>query len=209
MQVNPFSSCFVGPESCPFQSPTGMDMDSLLSGLPGLGQILGPHGSGKSTLAFVIGEELKKQGRVSAIESRIVRSGEITSQSESLPQGSTSLPRMCIIDGIESLNTVNRNLLLWHLRKSDDLVLLTTHRRILWVPTVYETSPDLDHFVCVVSKLQLNSSIEVSCEKIVQAFRENDGNYRTALMDLFDSWNTKKAEIGEAGAESPQRLNSI
>lgn len=192
-QLNPFSSCRISPALTRFLAPTGFQSDAVARNLPRLSQISGPHGSGKSSLAFAIGQALLQQGQVASVESKIIRAGHVDWQSESVRHGAAALPRLCIIDGIESVNFVNRNLLLWHLRKSDDFILLTTHRKLFWVPIVYKTSSNLEHFKDVVSKLQSDSSIEIPMEKIVHAYHQNQGNYRIALMQLYDCWNQIKA----------------
>lgn len=188
MWPNPYSTCFTSPNKCQFENPSDCSPIEIAANLPSVGQIVGPHGSGKSTLAFAIGQLLLQQNRIANIRSLIFRRGQVCSRSDWQQSSSDEHGQLLIVDGIESLNWVHRRISLWYLQRNGNFNLLTTHCKLNGVPTVQKTAPQIDHFTKLAMKLQANREFRVSHAEIVSAYTRNQGNYRAALMELYDVW---------------------
>ena len=200
MPANPFSTRFTSPRKCRFVNRDGVDVQEMIVRLPVVGQIVGPHGSGKSTLAIQLGRLLMEQGKVTRVVSctmrrsnasrfgcgagviSAVRETEIASRNDGFGK------QLSIMDGIESLNTVNRYSVLWHESRGRDLVLLTTHRPLFGIPIVCRVEPDVKLFVELAMQFQAECHTKLSEAEIVASLERNRGNYRTTLMELYDLW---------------------
>jgi len=87
------------------------------------------------------------------------------------------------VDGFEQLSLFNRfRLLFWSKRRSTRLI-LTVHRPVWFIPTLYRTKPQFSVFVQLVRQMTPNPPEE----SILRAVYEHSGgNFRDAFFKLYD-----------------------
>ena len=102
--------------------------------------------------------------------------------------------RLLIVDGFERLNFINRFSMIGWCRRNRCGLLLTTHRHLVGVPVVKKLSPTLNRFQEIVATMvarQPHSTAKIPGDKqIKNAYLSCEGNYREALMCLFDEFES-------------------
>ena len=180
---NPFSTKFWTPGAIPFRFAEETESCEWLVAefeRHGGGQIVGPHGSGKSTLI----ESLKKVFQQDGYDVRHVM---LNDRNRRLPNGfSTDLPQntsVRIIDGFEQLPLWRRWQLHWQF---PGRFLIVTHRPMARLPILYQTVPRFEVFVELVRQLA-EENID-NDEELHRLFKSTHGNFRDALMTLYETF---------------------
>lgn len=102
---------------------------------------------------------------------------------------------LCIVDGLERLNWLNRWLLVRFCKNQKFGLLVTSHRRLAGIPVVATLTPSLATFCDVVNHLLAEYqngdgvSNPLDAATITRAFEFADGNLRNALMILYDDFH--------------------
>lgn len=192
---NPFSTKYTRPGAIPFWPVAGRTVPDLVDRFESAAismQILGPHGVGKSTLANSIGQHWKSLG----LE---VTSIELHSGQRQLDRSARAATSRCltdvgqsrlVIDGFEQLHWLERKRLLGKCRQRGVPALVTCHRS-LGLLTLIELVPDFDLFQRLVTQLTRDSGVEFAHEELRRRFSYHAGDFREALFDLYDSWETR------------------
>ena len=106
-------------------------------------------------------------------------------------------PSLLVIDGIERLGWLHRKLLMAHCRSNKIGLLVTTHRPLAGLPIIAKTNPEIKTFRKLVAHLLqpagANSHVPdsfaesgISSIDLDSAFRQSNGDFREALMKLYD-----------------------
>lgn len=199
---NPFSAKRLIPGVRPYVPP---DLDEDASTVAtkrliqlGFGQITGPHGCGKTSLAREIYQQLHSSEIVTTrfvvVRNRHQVENVVSSLSQYQTQTQTeksSEPssELVVIDGVERLSLLHRVALLRFARRScpRTRVLITSHRQQAGWPLIAELKPTQTHFCQIASQL-LESDSEIPDMLFKQAYKNACGNYRQALMELYDQF---------------------
>ena len=209
---NPFSAQRIHP---PVDFVTPGDEPDWLSRLRDrfcsagwVGQIIGPHGSGKTTLAREIAFGLPQVGQIiskvirparrsagplePSFPDEIVRHGilpdSVAIQTDVLRPTGPGDRTMLLVDGMNRLGLVAARGMSRHCRRTGMGLLLTVHRPFPGIPRLVRLEPTLKHFRAIVQRLQQTAVHRVSTTQIEAAYRENRGDYRAALFQLYDDW---------------------
>ena len=193
---NPFSTRFVRPDALPYlgdQRIVDRSIDRLMeNGF--VGQIVGPHGSGKTCLATSIQEKVSNHfdsiRRITIRNLYEVFVANLNSQGTNNQDQKSNASRrhrnqLLIVDGVERMPRLHQWLLFQNARRDGGL-LITTHRRILFLPVVATIQPDFKVFLKVVDRLAPNH--EFSRENLQRVFIDNNGDFRESLMTLYDQF---------------------
>ena len=162
--ANPFATRFTSAGQIPYFFSAPDELERLIAkgnGFNWQAQIVGPHGSGKSTLAQQLTRELQSQfDRIEFLIVRrfddIQRCGDPKSStpvSSNFQQRRSDKKTIFVIDGIERLSWLQRKLIVADCRRRGVGLLVTTHRRLMNLPVLYETSFDADRFNKILSHL--------------------------------------------------------
>ncbi len=145
------------------------------------GALVGPKGSGKTTLLENFQDAYRQQGlRVLTLHRR---PGE-----PPLPTLPKSLDRTLItVDGAEQLGLWER-LKLERQSKTAVGLLVTCHRPLSWIPTLYLHRTDTDLFISLTHELLARDQLSCpwSQDELRRLFERHHGNLREAFGELFD-----------------------
>ncbi len=216
---NPFSAAAVSGGRLPFMFSDSSAERELLDTLDRhrwVGQIVGPHGSGKTTLTHHLWKETQTQ--FGSLVQITIRSTKDIQRRVSGKRGR----RLFVVDGLERLSMMNRWLFLGGFvgpafagpafgRRQEsgqaDGLIATVHRRLPWLPTVFETTFDevlLNRLVKELLGASWNTKCsdndggvfvgqqwtEISCA-LLQRY---GGNGREILMELYDLYEANSTE---------------
>ena len=227
--TNPFSAAAVSGGRLPYLFADPSAETELLQALEQrqwIGQIVGPHGSGKTTLSH----HLWVQSRV-----RFPRLVQVTIRGPKNIQrrvAGGSGRCLFVVDGIERLSRVDRWLFLFgfspfgNRRRAGqgDGLIVTGHRRLPWLPLVFETSFDqvlLDRLAGHL--LEVPSPADISdidggdfwgqrwTDVSRALLQRHESNAREILMEMYDLYEAstrkkllskKSLVLSKAGAEN-------
>lgn len=195
--TNPFATRFVSPGCIPYFFQSSSDLQHVLNAgdtAQWQAQIVGPHGSGKTTLVHHLASYL--QSRFDSIEYLIVRGHLSVQRCQSFPANSVipspqlenlyrdSNRRLLVIDGVERLSWLQRSLLRSDCHRRKMGLIVTTHRRLNWLPVIFETSIDHLRFHKILDHLGVDA-----CENDFSTLTKlHHGNCREMLFDLYDRY---------------------
>lgn len=189
---NPFATCFVSPGrrfTSHARRPDPEVVAERFKAEGWIGQIVGPHGCGKSSLARAMLPRL--QSRFGTIRSLVIRPKRwrwrVETEFTVDPGEGNSL---ILVDGVERLNPLQRWGLASVCRRSGFGLLVTCHRRLARLPVLARLQPSLSHFRGVVEELLQGTDLRVPEEVVVAAYRRAGGDYREALMQLYDEYQS-------------------
>lgn len=185
---NPFATRWIRPGAITFQFPVGQSLSGLVTQLVAhdwWGQIVGPHGSGKSTLLATLLPACVDAGR------RIVRY-DLHDGQRRLPEHAPEADAwdantLVVVDGYEQLGYIAR----WRLRRACRRrgagLLITSHRR-QGLPMLMETatSEQLLRMLVMILQSRQETGSTISTAEIDEAFHQQRGNLREALLQLYD-----------------------
>lgn len=92
------------------------------------------------------------------------------------------------IDGLESLNQLQRIALLRHLPGDRDQIVLTTHRRLLGIPVLYRTRTSGELFCEICRDLMGTQWSADWSKRCLLAFERTQGDIREALFQMYDEY---------------------
>ena len=189
---NPFATRFVSPGCIPYFFSSPEETDQILDrGEASFwrGQILGPHGSGKTTLVRHLQPLLKD--KFDSIKHLIIR-GRSSVQLCHEPSGVISAVKsttakhwsrqLIVIDGVERLSWLQRRLLISHCQRRGNGLIVTTHRRLAWLPVLYRTNFDEQQFNRILNHL----GVDRRDHRYQQLADRHGGNCRDMLFELYD-----------------------
>lgn len=205
---NPFSTRFIKPGAVDFIFHGGVTIEALADRFKAnawIGSIVGPHGCGKTTLACQLGRVL---GRTCVVR-------WITVRPESQPKrhGFARMPRihhdrtrssgwdetshessqsLMVIDGLEQLSWLHRLAVVHHARARYRGLLVTSHRPVAGIPTLWHVDRDFEIFRAVAMRLQ-DQRFPLPGEALSRAFAQAKGNIREALFLLYD-WHQQLSD---------------
>ena len=203
--ANPFSTRFTHPGAIIFSSDrvdplrlAGV-LSETRSSRSGIFQIVGPHGCGKTTLTVAIAAQLAGQGTAACwltvrgrSKTEPVRFDHYLPRLDSQPR-----PEIMVIDGIESVNAVQRSCILRQMSKRAWRVVLTTHRPAWRVPVLAELQPSRERFHDLCKQLlgdHLVGENKTDWQRMIEAAYDNaSGNFREAFFELYDQFERVKS----------------
>jgi hypothetical protein len=198
MQHNPFSTRFTRPGAMPFLSAEQLDLSSIAARFAAngyRGQIVGPHGCGKTTLTFglqsQLGQQIQAVRRVTIRHDRAIIATETDWRDRN--------PQLLVIDGVERMTTTQRWLMIQSCRNLRMGILVTTHKRINFLPVLCEIQPTLETLQRIVEHLA--PDVQIESEYLNTTWSRSGGNIREALMDLYDWYESsqKSADSRDLG----------
>ena len=211
---NPFCTRFVRPGAIPYHFASDDNgLDSLCQSLQVArrGLIVGPHGSGKSTLLqsmlpllrqrFVRVEHLQLLANPYASPWNGLRQKQ---QNWSVIRDSLtglSSHDLLIIDGIEQTFTQHRIRLLRPSKHQSPLILGTSHRRLLGLPVLFETSIDRHQIIRLTKQLIRNCPDPVAGlvhQKLANHDWERTTNLREFWFDCYDDIQHSQQQLLES-----------
>lgn len=190
---NPFSSRFVRPGAVPFLFPPGESVAAIVARFAAAdrrGAIVGPHGSGKSTLVEALLPQLRnEQGEVRVFG---LHDGQRT-----LPSGfdaGLQSGDVLVIDGYEQLGWLGRAALRRVVRRRRCGLLVTAHRPVGGMSTLFHACPTPAATVVLVERLTAASpGGAVTAADVVRLFAERGGNVREVLFGLYDLYESNRS----------------
>ena len=211
-ELNPFSSRFVSPASCDFVADENNgqlldDGEAKLRRFRSL-QIIGPHGSGKSATAVELARRIRNRLAIVLytvrIQHRWRRGPHVSTMALDQREagqarwqarwGTDAAPRrISILDGLETLSLLHRILVLRALRRNSDYVIVTTHRRFLWIRPTLILRPSPEQFRAIAHRLLRHHPHSIDNKMIDSIYRHCGGNYRTGLARLYDEFSAVSA----------------
>ena len=189
LAANPFSTCWIRPDSCSYRFRRPGQLGQLVEDLvrAGGGQVVGPHGVGKSTLLFTLQEELVARGyQVTRIQLHGGQRSLVAKRESQSPAAGSWL----MIDGFEQLPAWRRWKLAWECRRRRIHLLVSSHRCHRF-PFTWQLSPGPEVACKLVDELQQDSRAVVSSQDVKRLFREHDGNLRELLFACYDLFETR------------------
>lgn len=220
--MNPFATRFVRLGQIPFLGMSLEEFDEILrcwqrQGFTG--QIVGPHGSGKSTLACTLVQRL--QTHLSLVQTKIPWSHLVIAGANrvrnlavpapkyrlggSMPHQNTPaetpsidigrrLKRVLVVDGIERTTLANRIALIRHCRRNHCGLMITTHRRLRWLPVLCRVKPSVESLLALVRHLapELQGRVGYRLQDLQTLFHEQSGDLREILMSLYDRYEDQQ-----------------
>ena len=157
-----------------------------LQGLGFRGALVGPEGSGKTTLL----EEIQRRLNAAGFKTRLLSA--VPGRANQTLAGLSCKDVFLLIDSAERLNWFEWQRLRWSARNSAGLV-VTLHSPGL-LPTLFEcrTTPELLRLL-VSQLLPPARENEVKSEDLTALFRKHQGNVRSALRELYDTFSAREA----------------
>lgn len=213
---NPFSTRWVRPGAIEYRFDfdsrnANRSVESILQRLAigGRGLIVGPHGSGKSSLLQTLLPHLRRSyAQVCLLQTHAKtesnwfarlshrwRTGRLAwQQTDRLPPHS-----LLIVDGIEQLAALDRLLLIAQLRPRRLNLLATSHRRLPFLATLYQTQVTPDLIMALVqsrlaggeSKLRGQIAAELAQRDLTKL-----ENIRELWFDLYDIAQSSQMSLG-------------
>lgn len=190
---NPFSSRYVRPGALPFLFPPGDSLDAFVTRFIAAerrGAVIGPHGAGKSTLVEALLPRLREGG----CEARacVLRQGERT-----LRRGfdvGLRADDVLIVDGYEQLGLSGR----WGLRRAVRSVgcglLVTSHRPVRGMPTLFVARPTVEMTAALVARLIPTDPIgPITPADVERLFNKHGGDVREVLFGLYDLYESRRS----------------
>lgn len=184
--TNPFATCWTRPGALAFQFRNGESASNLVDRLAILrlrGTIVGPHGSGKSTLLETIKQELMNRGRHG--HSITLRDGQRRLPPDFLSQSVMVTGSILIIDGYEQLGWFERIKVMWHCRRTQCGILLTSHKPTP-LPTLVELHPTKELVQRLVAELGKLAPTHIAPAEIDASHECHGSNVREIFFDLYD-----------------------
>lgn len=194
---NPFSSRFVRPGALPFLFADGETLASLQERFQSLNRraaIVGPHGSGKSTLLAALAEAWRSEGLDVVL-------CELHDGQRRPPSGfaaPTTAGGVLLVDGYEQLGFWGRREVEQTVARSGCGLLVTTHRPLRRIGTLYVVQPTPTAARAVVQRLlapptaAATHAAAVDRETIERLFAAERGNIRELLFRLYDLYESQR-----------------
>jgi hypothetical protein len=208
--TNPFATRFIRPGAATYLFPPGESAERCVDQLADSdwrGQIVGPHGSGKSTLLATLVPRIVRRGR--QVEMFQLHGGQRHLPARADPASWTGSSQV-VVDGYEQLSAASRWRLHRWCRRTQAGLLITCHRPRQGWPILYRTMTDTGLLQRLVDRLvtDVPDPRRLAPEQVVQAFTEQDGNLREALLQLYDVWESSPQDSSThvaIGAPVPRR----
>jgi hypothetical protein len=191
---NPFSTRFTRPGQIPFCFPEGVDLPQLIEKLARQGwrgQIIGPHGSGKSTLLAMLVPSIEAAGR--SVVALTLHDG-----CRRLPIAMCDFPAhngLLVVDGYEQLGRLQRVWTQFCCWRRGAGLLVTGHDDV-GLPTLVETTSTLALAEGLFARLVPEGDGRVALADLKTAFRARRGDLRETFLDLYDLYESRRAEAG-------------
>ncbi len=162
------------------------------------GAIVGPHGAGKSTLL----EHFKPLLYAPNVSLTLRRGERRPFQTVYSALAGSSGGRVLILDGFEQLSTAAAICVCWMVRRRAMGLLVTCHRRSLFVPTVIELKPTAQLVQqLVVERLAADSHLceadrrrWTDLELLQQWLAQERGSVREVFMRLYDCYEESRLQ---------------
>lgn len=192
-----------------------------------VGQIVGPHGCGKTTLCHLLARQLNhlfpqvnhvtiRSGK-DVQSDRVENSPELELERRLKPKSNDSTNHalrrtLTIVDGVERLSLLQQRMLVFNLSgpsnshalngpptpdQTADGLLITSHRRLKFVPVLLSITPSITTFQSVAKFL--DPSLEMNQEEFAEVFTAAGHNIREAIMLLYDRHETLGARSQRSG----------
>jgi adenylate kinase family enzyme len=188
---NPFSTRFVRPGAIAFQCHDGHSLttliDEFLNRWHGRASIIGPHGSGKSTLVAGLAELLAQRFEVFAY-----RFSTTDRNFASIWRSYRQWGPQCVVmvDGYEQLPIWSQWRLAVTVRSTQAKLLITAHRRTLWLPVLWRTEIDEEVAIRIRDQLLTSHPELLTTADVEEAWREArkafPSDLRETLMSMYD-----------------------
>ncbi len=192
---NPFATFAIQPGALAYQfSDPRISLETLVQEFrercQGRAAIVGPHGSGKSTLLAGLMERLESPTRVLSLW-RIVHGVD-----NRLPSTSdVASDKLIVIDGYEQLSWWRRWSIERAAKRTGCELLVTTHRPLRQLPTLYQTAVSRETAHQIVDQL-LAGHHEVDHEtyhaRLDTLWSSESFNLRDALFELYDLFESQR-----------------
>jgi hypothetical protein len=185
----------------PYQFPEGENANALVERLRAArwrGQVVGPHGSGKSTLLATLLPELSR-----VLDEVIV--ARLHQDYRQLPvhvehalgrMAPSSSQHLLMLDGFEQLSFRQRRRLQRRCQAHRLGLLVSTHRRLLGLPVVYQTRATPDSAWRVIRHLLREAECPLTQEDIATRLAAHAGNLRELLFELYDWYESGSCSRG-------------
>lgn len=189
---NPFSSRFVRPGALPFLFPPGDSAEAIVARFAASGRrgaIVGPHGSGKSTLVETLLTQLRDEGR--EVRVCLLRNGERTLRcgfDAGLQTGD-----VLVVDGYEQLGLLGRLALRRVVRRAGCGLLVTSHRPVHGLATLFAARPTSATTVALVERLTAVQAGPIASTDVERLFDEHGGDVREVLFALYDLYELRRS----------------
>jgi len=190
-EVNPFSTRYIRPGAMEFLFPADVSVSGLVDRLRQQrwwGEIVGPHGSGKSSLLAALLPRLEAEGLVPITVTLHLGQRRL---GLTLDRQLASQTHLIVVDGYEQLSLFARWGLKRFCRRHRLGLLVTSHRRA-GLPTLHESSADLNVAQAIVARLQAGLPVQVTPNEVAEAFQRHAGNVREILLDLYDLYESRR-----------------
>ncbi len=161
------------------------------------GQIVGPHGSGKTTLLRTLAGHWSSFERTSVVV-------ELHNSQRSLTHTLHVTPNtQIVIDGFEQLGILSQLAIVARSMRSGCGLLVTAHRPLPWLRTVYRTATDEKLALDLANDLlqraedrhrnlfhvEPTNNWKLDRERLARHFDDCDGNLREVFLRLYDDYS--------------------
>ena len=174
-------------------------------------QIVGPHGCGKTSLAIHIARSMssnfatlhcltlhrEKTNWFTKPKLRWMLEPPFTDACLNLNSQAegAAMRRFLLVDGIETVSTIQARTMLKHFSSQRFNLLITTHQKLPAIKILTRLRSELAQFRDIVTKLTQDQDLQPTCSEVENAYHQAKGNYRQALWLLYNQW-----EAGRCGA---------
>jgi len=193
LRDNPFSSRYTRPGALAFVYSAGDSADTVLSRWRAAGRrgaIEGPHGSGKSTLLTELASRLVDD----AVKLRtfVLRDGE-----RRLPKGAhggLGPNDVMIVDGFEQLSWWSRRQLLRAVHRVGAGLLVTSHKAVRDVPTIYSATTSAATAQLLVDRLTSQAgATPIANSQLESLYAAHGGDIRELMFRLYDLYESQRS----------------